>query len=1061
LELDTQVPDGSIALIVGTVPSVDGERLLTLADVLRRAGCTAHVHCMAAPVDDQEFVAWKTLVPEATWSFGDELHTTGWRALVVVGLSTALVVLETVQEEETLLPLWLDLAGFPQALDFGEPALGDVFGFWHNCARILDLGDGYSVATPGEARTLHHQLGLRGRFRTVDEARQGVLVLDSTAATEEAEEVLGAWLCMPRRLRRLLQLPGSAEQKLRTMLEDTVHQLESIHHSKMWSFWMWTLAVRRWFSRSDKPQGLRRSHRRGFFRSRQGSPSRRPTGLSTLWQQWSSTLWKRVCLPVYCGVASGMAQSLLLLRGGAVEFRALFRRSSRKAEIPRSPEGENVAEAHRPRVLIVSPYSIYPTNHGGGVRLFNLVKQMGKSCDLFLLVFIQGEDDPAQREALEAHCERVYFHHWKPSFKRPPWSSEPPNVLLFASHRVELMIRDLLARHRIEILQLEYTELGQYHRVARDDVRVILVEHDICFRSFRRRLSLGFHHRFPDSRAFGASRLDGLGMMTHEVAVAREVDQIHVMSPQDGAFLSSYLLDGVERLRVVPNAVDTEFYRPPSSSVERRGVLLVGNFQNLPNMDAFEFFVEEIWPRLRRLEPAATLAVVGAKMPPSMDEWDGRDGIEIVGAVPEMRSSYHRYKVLACPIRAGSGTRLKLLEAFAAGIPSVSTAIAAEGLQVEDGIHLLLAEEPDDFAAALVRLLNDDALCARLAQEAIALVTEHYDWSASAESNLRSYQELLSDAPVAKDLGDRQTESAGGRTRPGGEGPEEPVEVSIILPTLNGGKALGQTLDAILRQKTSRRFEVLCVDSGSVEEDLVRMRQAGVRIHSIRKEDFNHGLTRDLGASLTQGEFLVFLNQDAVPRDASWLEDLLSPFGDDPQVAAVQGGMLEFPHDSGVRRFFWDSCGERFYFTRESTQWIERFEGVGFSTVNAAMRRVVWQEIPFGWAPIMEDKKWQREAMERGYRIVTAWSALVHHTHDYNLRSLGRRCRSEGYGWHLLGETYRFSDLIRDSVRPRLVAELLRGISQGRVRKIAEVVFPWYRPWMLWVGNRWSRRVEH
>lgn len=1014
-----------VVLVVSSPSAPRDKRLSTWVDAVRGAGLPVRVHYLEErPADDTE-----ESLPEGT-SRGPtiprgNLPQDHVKALVALGLPAAVAVAEAFEEGAEPLPLWLDLAGFEQDFDDGEPDDGDVYGFWHACAQALDLGDGYSVSTEAEGRLLHHHLGLRGRFRNQKEARDALLVL--AEGTQEAPGALVAWLEEPQRLRRLFQLPGSGEQGLRTLLEQKVHELHQIHRSKMWCFWMWTMALRRPFSRG------RGGHGGGFL-----APRSLPFSLAS----------------VYRGFATLCTRSWVFLRGRSLELGAGLRRNARAEEIPASPPLEETVRLRRPRVLIVMPYSIYPPNHGGAVRLYNLIKQLASHCELYVLIFNQGGEDPVQREALEVFAEKVYFHDWKPSIEGPPWSVDPPNVRLFASHRVELLIRDLLARHRIEILQLEYTELAQYHRAAGEDVRVILVEHDISFRSFRRRLDLGFHQRFPDSRVYGSNTLDGLGLLMHEVQAARRVDQIHVMSADDGTFLSSYLPDGVERVRVVPNAVDTEFYRPPADLPERRGVLFVGNFQNLPNMDAFEFFVAEIWPRLRRLEPEAELSVVGAKMPESMYEWDGRDGIEIVGSVPDMRTAYHGHRVLACPIRAGSGTRLKLLEAFAAGIPAVSTALAAEGLDVEGDVHLLLAEEPEEFAAALSRMLSDGALRERLASAALDLAAELYDWSASAEKNLRGFGELLAAAPPRDQAPTSVAIS-----------PDEPasdeVEVSVIIPTLNGGEALGQTLAAIAGQRTHRSFEVICVDSGSSAEDLERMRSFGVRLQGIAKKDFNHGLTRDLGASLARGEFLVFLNQDAVPQGNSWLEDLLSPFDKAPLVAAVQGGMREFPRDSGVRRFFWDSCGARFYFTRESTRWIARYQGMGFSTVNAAIRRSVWEKIPFGWAPMMEDKKWQREVMEAEFQIARAESALVYHTHDYDLRSLGRRCRSEGYGWHLLGETYRVSDLLRDLVRPRLALELLCGILRGRVRKGSEVVFLWYRPWMLWVGNHWSRRVEH
>jgi rhamnosyltransferase len=770
-------------------------------------------------------------------------------------------------------------------------------------------------------------------------------------------------------------------------------------------------------------------------------------------------------------VTAGVYLRLLAGTGGG-RLAAAFRRRFRPVtEIVGPGVGEGRADetapervvGRRPRLLIVCPYPIYPANHGGGVRLYNLVRLLSRDLDLYLLIFIRRRDDPEQRRALEPFCREVHFHRWQPRFDHRPWQLEPPNARLFGSQRAAVRIRELVETRGIDVVQLEYTELAQYrHAVAgtpSSRTPVILVEHDVAFRSFRRRRSLGFLERFPDSRHFGAGFGDYMRLLRHEVAACREVEQVHVMSADDGRYLASFLPDGARRMRVVPNAVDVEHYRPPEG-LERSGVLFVGNFQNLPNVDALEYFLAEIWPRLRERRPGVRLSLVGAKMSEEILALDGEDGVEVVGAVPDMRPYYHRHRVLAVPLRAGSGTRLKLFEAFAAGIPAVSTTLGAEGIACRDRGHLLIADEPESFAAALLELLEDDDLHRQVAAAALELVAARYDWSAAARVNLDGVRELVAarggEAPDATVADAEEAEEPGGEREADGG-----VEISIVLPTLAGGELLGLALEAIDRQEIDRRFEVIAVDSGSPAADLERMERHGVRLHRIDQRDFNHGLTRDLGASLARGEVLVFINQDAVPTDEHWLHRITEPlFADDPP-AAVQGGMLELPHgNSVVRRFFWDSCGERFYFTSESDRWIRNHHGIGFSTVNAAIRRDVWRRIPFGWAPIMEDKKWQREVMEAGYEIVQVPAAAVHHTHDYDLRSLKRRCRSEGYGWRLLGERYYLSDMVRDMAQLHLYRELFRGVVRWRVRRPAELLFPWLRPWMLWVGNRWSRGVE-
>ena len=117
----------------------------------------------------------------------------------------------------------------------------------------------------------------------------------------------------------------------------------------------------------------------------------------------------------------------------------------------------------------------------------------------------------------------------------------------------------------------------------------------------------------------------------------------------------------------------------------------------------------------------------------------------------------------------------------------------------------------------------------------------------------------------------------------------------------------------------------------------------GAEVHHVIHAE--HGRTRDLGASIAKGEHLVFLNQDAVPCSDGWLVTFLEPLCMGDEFASVQGGIREF---SDRPRFFWDSCGSRFYFTRESERWIPRYGGIGFSTVNAAIRRAAWEACPFG-----------------------------------------------------------------------------------------------------------------
>jgi rhamnosyltransferase len=336
-------------------------------------------------------------------------------------------------------------------------------------------------------------------------------------------------------------------------------------------------------------------------------------------------------------------------------------------------------------------------------------------------------------------------------------------------------------------------------------------------------------------------------------------------------------------------------------------------------------------------------------------------------------------------------------------------------------------------------------------------VTESSECKSEANRIVGPNREPISLGSQGRDLENRADQDGGPRD-PESESTAS-IVVSVVIPTLNGGKDLERCLEAIFRQRTKRSFEVVCVDSGSSEHDLDTMNRLGARIIPIDRREFNHGLTRDLGARLTAGSTIVFLNQDAVPAHDYWLEELVSPFDDgDERLAGVQGGIAEV--DDPDQRFFWDSCGERFYFTSESHHWIADHGGIGFSTVNCAIRRSVWQRHPFGFAAIMEDKKWQREVTEAGFEIRMQQEALVHHTHNYTNHELLRRCSSEGTGWRALGEVYTIADLTRDLFNRTSWTELVRGVRGRRIRTAGELFFPVLRPLALFWGNHFTRKVK-
>jgi sugar transferase (PEP-CTERM/EpsH1 system associated) len=182
-------------------------------------------------------------------------------------------------------------------------------------------------------------------------------------------------------------------------------------------------------------------------------------------------------------------------------------------------------------------------------------------------------------------------------------------------------------------------------------------------------------------------------------------------------------------IHVVPTGVDTAYFAEVTREIRSRHLVFTGSMDWLPNEDAMVHFVTRILPIIRRAEPEATLSIVGRAPTPAIQRLASESGIEVTGRVEDVRSYIAAAAVYVVPLRIGGGTRIKIFEAMAMGKPVVSTTIGAEGLPVEPGTHVLLADSPQTFANAVIRLLRNERERLRLGEAARQLVADQYDWS--------------------------------------------------------------------------------------------------------------------------------------------------------------------------------------------------------------------------------------------------------------------------------------------------------------------------------------------
>ena len=390
------------------------------------------------------------------------------------------------------------------------------------------------------------------------------------------------------------------------------------------------------------------------------------------------------------------------------------------------------------RVLFVSAYPICPPVHGGGVFMHGTVTELAKHCDLHLIALLE---DPAE---LQAHAELVKLCASVELPLRPGGQIErtgtivPHAVEEFRNADLEWLIHRQIYIHRIDVVQLEYTPLAQYACPYRRVVTA-LFEHDIYFQSVLRAL------KEPRGLAWKMKAgFEYLRALRYELRALPRLDHIQVCSRENRRYLTSFLPKQAHKIEDGLRAgIDVSRYSYTTHGREPLTMLFVGGFRHLPNKDAFYWFIESILPRIRARRPEARLIAVGAEMPPQ-HTFPPSDGIDIYGLAEDVRIPLAKYAVFVCPIRSGSGVRVKLLEAFAAGIPVVSTRLGAEGLARQDGELCALADSPDAFAEKVLSLFEQSERIHQMTARARQEIEQNWDAAKLTGKLVARYRELVS-----------------------------------------------------------------------------------------------------------------------------------------------------------------------------------------------------------------------------------------------------------------------------------------------------------------------------
>ena len=383
-------------------------------------------------------------------------------------------------------------------------------------------------------------------------------------------------------------------------------------------------------------------------------------------------------------------------------------------------------------ILWIKTELLHPVDKGGRIRTYQMLRQLRREHRITYLALDDGAGGPEAIERASEYCTDVVVVPFTARAKRTNgfyWellqnlaSPLPYAVAKYRSSALTRELRRLVAEGDVDVIVCDFL-FPSLNVPSGLGVPMVLFQHNVEAAIWERHAQVASH---PVKRLY--MREQWRRMRAFEGRECRRFDKVVAVSREDcGVLERTYGLRGVEE---VPTGVDTDFFRPGNTvSRNRNEIVFTGSMDWLPNEDAVAWFAEAILPRIRAEVPDAQFTIVGrTPSQPVLDLARTHRDVTVTGSVPDVRPYMERAAAFVIPMRVAGGTRLKVYEAMGMEIPIVSTTIGIEGLPVRHDAELLVADEPEAFAASVVRLLREPALGARLATNAATRVRTEFGW---------------------------------------------------------------------------------------------------------------------------------------------------------------------------------------------------------------------------------------------------------------------------------------------------------------------------------------------
>lgn len=379
------------------------------------------------------------------------------------------------------------------------------------------------------------------------------------------------------------------------------------------------------------------------------------------------------------------------------------------------------------KILYVCHRFPFPPKRGGKIRPFNMIRHLSSRHEVHVASIARSLDEAHEGEGLAAHCASYDIARVSNPVQtlrmllRLP-TAMPSSIGYFYSPQLARRIDALVASERFDLVFVHCSSVAPYVENVRDTPKIL----DFGDMDSQKWLEYARFKPFPLSLGY---RLEGVKMERAEKRLARRFDFCTATTRAEWETLEGYGTGVASDW--FPNGVDSDYFAPGSEEYDADTISFVGRMDYYPNQECMFEFCARTLPLLRARRPSLKLTIVGADPSPRVRRLAELPGVSVTGSVADVRPYLYRSALMIAPLNIARGTQNKILEAMASGVPVVTSRVAAGGVDAADPEHFLVASSPEEYAAAILRILDDPAERRRLSRAGRARMLSHHAWDKS------------------------------------------------------------------------------------------------------------------------------------------------------------------------------------------------------------------------------------------------------------------------------------------------------------------------------------------